>query len=469
MIRISRGTAALLAALDLLTVVAAFAAAYVLRFRWGLLAVVEVEAPSVVDYAKALAAVLVVFFLVFRARGLYRDVLPRGIDVIEESFNALNVSVVIVLAASFFYREITYSRSVCLLAWGLMCVGLPIPRLLQLGARRRAYARGEGLIPAVVVGSTPAALELAERLDAPIRYGLDVKGVLATPGGEAPPAGVTVLGDLADLESVVASSGVREVLIPDTLERLQLFDVLEVCGRAGVEPRIVPRIYDLFVRAGDLTQLYGVPFVAAREQRGELLSLAAKRLFDLALGGALLLVASPLIAVLAFLVRRESPGAALFVQRRVGQDGRPFDMWKLRSMVQDAEARLSDLVDLDTLDEPVYKLEDDPRVTPIGRFIRRWSLDELPQLWNVVLGNMSLVGPRPEVADVVERYDAHQRRRLKAKPGLTGLQQVEARAAPSLNDRIALDVYYIRRRSFLFDLHLLLRTPWAVLSGRGAT
>ena len=145
-----------------------------------------------------------------------------------------------------------------------------------------------------------------------------------------------------------------------------------------------------------------------------------------------------------------------------------FSMWKLRTMVADAEARLGELVDVEQLAQPVFKLEDDPRVTPLGRRLRRWSLDELPQLWNVVRGDMSLVGPRPEEEAVVRHYDAHHRRRLKARPGLTGLQQIEARAVVDLDERVRLDVYYLRRRTFLFDLWILSRTPRAVLRGEGA-
>jgi exopolysaccharide biosynthesis polyprenyl glycosylphosphotransferase len=468
MIRASRGSVALFALLDLLIVCVSFAVAYSLRFRYGWLAVVDVPPPEVVDYAKALAVMAGVFMLVFRSRGLYGQLPPRGIDVLEQTIGAVNVALVVVLAASFFYREFSYSRSACLLAWALICVLLPIPRLGRLSARRRGYARGEGLLPALVIGSTSAAVDLVRRLSDHRRFGLEIKGIVRTDGAEVP-EGVTVLGEIEDLEAIVRDSGVGEVLISDAVERLQLFEILEVCARAAVSTRIVPRIYDLFVRPSDLSELYGVPFVAAREERLDLLSLATKRTFDLLVGSVLLLVFAPLIAVLALLVRRESPGPALFVQYRIGRAGERFAMWKLRSMVVDAEERLSELVDIAALDQPVYKFEDDPRVNRIGRLLRRWSLDELPQLWNVVRGDMSLVGPRPEVADVVAHYDAHQRRRLKAKPGVTGLQQVDARGSVDLDERIAFDVYYIRRRSFMFDLYLLLRTPWAVLSGRGAT
>jgi exopolysaccharide biosynthesis polyprenyl glycosylphosphotransferase len=466
--RASRASVALRVVADLLIVGTSFVAAYSLRFRFGWLAAVDVEPPEVVDYAKALVLMVSVFLLVFRSRGLYGRLPSRGVDILERTTGAVNIGVVVVLAASFFYREFSYSRSVCLIAWALICVLLPLPRLGQLSLRRRRYARGEGLVPVLIVGSTPAALELLRRLADQRRFGVLVKGIVRTDDSPVPDT-VVSLGDLGSLETIVRSAAVEEVLIPDTLERLQLFEILEVCARQNVATQIVPRIFDLFVRPGDLSELYGVPFVSAQEERLGLVSLAGKRGFDILVGGTLLLLFAPLIGLLALWIRRETSGPALFVQYRVGLGGEHFPMWKLRSMVVDAEERLSELVDLETLDQPVYKIEDDPRVTGVGRLLRRWSLDELPNLWNVVTGDMSLVGPRPEVADVVAHYDAHQRRRLKAKPGLTGLQQVEARGSVDLDERIALDVYYIRRRSFVFDLYLLLRTPWAVLSGRGAT
>ncbi|MCO5170982.1 MAG: sugar transferase [Planctomycetes bacterium] len=470
MIRPSRGESLLLGLIDVAIVVLAFVLAYELRFSLDVGAVTLAPAPFE-RYAEALVVVVAVVLVVLRSRGLYEHLPPRGIDVLEDTLGAVTLASVVVLAASFFYRDFSYSRSVCLLAWGLLVVGLPAPRLLLMVRRRRRYARGLDLVPAVIVGAPGRAHDLARRLGSHRRYGLDVRGVI-TPTGEAPAAAGDAppwLGPLGDLALAVGRAGAREVLICDTLERLELLGVLETCEAIGVEARVVPCVYDLFTTARDLTELHGVPFIAVRERRFELLSRAAKRAVDLVVGGALLVVAAPVIALLAWLVRRESAGAALFVQRRVGEGGAPFRMWKLRSMVDDAEARLGDLVDLERLEAPVFKLEDDPRVTRVGRFLRRWSLDELPQLWNVVKGDMSLVGPRPEEEAIVARYDAHHRRRLKAKPGLTGLQQLEARGSPDLDERVRLDVYYIRRRTLLFDLWLLARTPWAVLRGRGAT
>ncbi len=472
MIRPSRGQALLLGLVDLALVAAAFVAAYVLRFGFE----VGMVTPATADfgrYAEALVVIVVVFHVVLRSRGLYDHLPPRGIDVLEETLGAVTFGSVLVLAASFFYRDVTYSRSVCLIAWALMAASIPAPRLLLLARRRRRYARGLDLVPAVIVGAPERAYDLARRLASHRRYGLDVRGILTpeatppTPPGRAP-GSPPWLGPVRDLAVLARKAGAREVLISGTLERLELLTVLETCEAIAVEARVVPAVYDLFTTARDLTELHGVPFIAVRERRFELLSRALKRAFDLVVGLLLLAPAAPLIVLLALLVRRESPGPALFVQRRVGENGRPFRMWKLRSMVVDAEARLPELVDLARLEAPVFKLEDDPRVTRVGRFLRRWSLDELPQLWNVVRGDMSLVGPRPEEEAIVARYDAHHRRRLKAKPGLTGLQQLEGRAASDLDERVRLDVYYLRRRTFLFDLWILARTPWAVLRGKGA-
>ncbi|MCA8921126.1 MAG: exopolysaccharide biosynthesis polyprenyl glycosylphosphotransferase [Planctomycetes bacterium] len=457
MITASRGERALLVLMDALLVAGALTLAYVLRFAYEVGAVTQIPPAPLGRYAQALVVALVVFHVVLHYARLYERIAARGHDVVEETWRAVTLASLLVLAASFFYRDVSYSRTVTLLGWGLCALVLPIPRLALLGRRRRAYARGARLLPVLLAGSAQRIADLEARLANRRVFGVDVRTRLAVE--ETPELAAAVEAALGD---------VREVLLTDGIPRLALLEVLEVCERRGVAARVVPLLYDLFVVPDDLDEVYGVAFISIHERRFELLSRALKRAFDLLVGGALLVLAAPLLAFLAWRIRRESPGPGFFVHTRVGEQGKPFAMWKLRTMVTDAEAKLRELVTLDDLAEPVYKLEDDPRVTPLGKRLRAWSLDELPQLWNVVKGDMSLVGPRPEWEVVVQRYDAHQRRRLKAKPGLTGLQQLEARGVEDLDERIRLDVYYIRRRSFLFDLWLLARTPLAVWRGVGA-
>jgi len=197
------------------------------------------------------------------------------------------------------------------------------------------------------------------------------------------------------------------------------------------------------------------------------LNRAIKRALDVAGGLIGLILAAPLLPLLAVAIKLDSPGPGFFVQERVGENGRPFRMVKLRTMVDGAEEMLPALVDLESLPSPAFKLRDDPRVTRVGRFLRRTSLDELPQLWNVLRGEMSLVGPRPEETRVVRLYNDWHRRRLAVKPGITGPMQVNGRADLSLDERTRLELDYVRHYSLWKDICILLRTVVAVVSGRG--
>jgi lipopolysaccharide/colanic/teichoic acid biosynthesis glycosyltransferase len=177
---------------------------------------------------------------------------------------------------------------------------------------------------------------------------------------------------------------------------------------------------------------------------------------------------APFWSVIALLIWLEDGGPVFFLQTRVGQDGRLFKIVKFRTMVVNAEALLPGLVNIEGLKEPVFKLEEDPRVTRLGRFLRRSSLDEVPQLINVLRGEMSLVGPRPEELQVVQQYGIWEQRRLKTKPGLTGLQQVQCRGSVSLKERVRWDILYLRKQSLLLDFWICLKTVYVVLLGKGA-
>jgi lipopolysaccharide/colanic/teichoic acid biosynthesis glycosyltransferase len=196
--------------------------------------------------------------------------------------------------------------------------------------------------------------------------------------------------------------------------------------------------------------------------------MAMKRALDLLVSATLLALLAPLLLSIAVLIVLDSGRPALFRQRRAGQEGRPFTMVKFRTMVVDAEERLGELVDLEQLDEPAFKIPDDPRVTRAGRLLRRASLDELPQLINVLRGDMSLVGPRPEEEAVVALYDERQRIRLAVKPGLTGPMQVYGRGDLTFEERLAMERDYLDNLSVLGDLAILLRTPSAIFRGSGA-
>jgi lipopolysaccharide/colanic/teichoic acid biosynthesis glycosyltransferase len=492
-----------LAAGDLAALSGSLYAAYLLRFRYEILALERVHVVPFAEYLKPLAVLLLIVPVLFRLFDLYRtDGLHSGIDEIYAIAKAVSVGALVVLALTFFFRRegFQYSRLTFAYWWALSIASVAA---LHAGFRRHLRARfraGLDRRRALVVGEPSAYL--LEKLRTEPAFGVEVVGYVdleeeecpgrgggggADVGEESGRAGVLTrsavgarraslvalprLGAARELAAVLSRGGFDEAIIVEAgLTHRALLETIDACERARVEVRLIPPIYDLLVEPRDFAFVEGVPLVRIDEARFRRLSLAAKRAFDIAASGALLVLLAPLFAVLAMLIRRGSPGPAFFVQERAGEGGRPFRMLKFRTMVADAERRLGEVVALERLREPVFKLERDPRVTPIGRFLRRFSLDELPQLVNVLCGDMSMVGPRPEEARIVERYDVWQRRRLKVRPGITGLQQVLARGALSdLNERVRLDVYYVRKRSFLLDLVIMARTLFVVVSGRGAT
>lgn len=265
---------------------------------------------------------------------------------------------------------------------------------------------------------------------------------------------------LASLDRVlVASSQMEEELISD---------LLRVCRAMHVKLSLVPPVPGMFGTAVQLNHIADLPVVEYNTWDVARSTLFLKHVLDLAICIIVLPVAAPLCAVLALAVKLDSPGPAMFTQIRVGLGGRPFRMFKLRTMVKDATERLPDLITLDELSEPVFKLDGDPRITRVGHVLRRWSLDELPQLLNVLLGQMSMVGPRPEQIEVVEMYGPDHLFRLQVKPGLTGPMQVFGRGSLSFAERLAVERDYVENLTLRRDLRLLALTFAAVIRGRGA-
>ena len=260
----------------------------------------------------------------------------------------------------------------------------------------------------------------------------------------------------------------RIVFAPASFDEHVFEAVLETARASGVSLSFVPPSRSAFGTAVHLDHLSELPVLEYSTDDLSRSTLLLKRVLDVSLSAvALMLLALPMVAV-AIAIKLDSRGPVLFQQWRSGQDGKPFHMLKFRTMVVDAEALLLDLVCFDELPEPMFKLSKDPRTTRVGRFLRRWSIDELPQLLNVLKGEMSLVGPRPEQVDLVERYSPEQRRRIEVKPGITGPMQVNGRGALSLDERLALEFDYIENLSIGRDLRILGMTVSAVFRGDGA-
>ena len=261
----------------------------------------------------------------------------------------------------------------------------------------------------------------------------------------------------------------RIIVASQTIDEATIAELVGFCTSRGIKLSVVPPMRGMFGTAVELSHVSDLPVLQYNTWGVPRSTLALKRVLDVAGAGVGLLLASPLMLLAAAAIFVESGRPVFFVQRRAGRGGRPFRMLKFRTMVADAEHRLPDVVDLDTLSEPVFKLRGDPRVTGVGRLLRRTSVDELPQLFNVVRGDMSLVGPRPEQLELVERYtDEQQRVRLSVKPGMTGPMQVYGRGDLTLAERLAVEREYVENLSLARDLRLLAMTVAVVRSGKGA-
>jgi exopolysaccharide biosynthesis polyprenyl glycosylphosphotransferase len=281
---------------------------------------------------------------------------------------------------------------------------------------------------------------------------------------------VPVLGELDDVRRLAVELGVDGVIVAggSYSSAADLRRLGWAMQGLELDLLVVPSLTDIAGPRVHMRHVAGLPFVQVEEPQSDRAGGWAKRLFDLVVAGSLVVLLSPLLALVALLVRLQDGGPVFYRQRRVGAGGAVFDMVKFRSMVVDAEARLDELADANEHDGVLFKIREDPRITRIGRFIRKFSIDELPQLFNVLRGEMSLVGPRPPLVDEYERYEQDTHRRLLVRPGMTGLWQVSGRSDLPWSEAVRLDLYYVDNWSMVIDLVIMLKTVKAVLVSKGA-
>jgi exopolysaccharide biosynthesis polyprenyl glycosylphosphotransferase len=325
----------------------------------------------------------------------------------------------------------------------------------------------------LVVGAGPKARLVAMRLLVQGGDHLELVGYVGqNEGGEVSgPAstGARYYGPPEDLGEIAIDQRVNRVVIADDeLSARAVGEIIATCRSSQVTVTMVPANQAVLGPGTELNRIADVPMLDFQFGDPPRSTMAIKRTMDLIVGVSMLTITAPLLAIAALAIRLDSPGPVFFRQVRVGRDGRNFTMYKLRTMIANAEEQLDSLIDLDALDEPAFKIANDPRVTRVGRVLRRSSFDEVPQFINVVKGDMSLVGPRPEEEAVVALYDERQRQRLRVKPGLTGPMQVAGRGGLTFEERLALERDYVDNLTITGDLKILLRTPRAVIRGDGA-
>ena len=391
---------------------------------------------------------------------------------IDELHRILNAAVIgtLVVAATGSFANVLLRRSGLVLLFGAAMVCVTIERE---GARRvfmRLRTRGTMVRHVVIAGANPEGRDIAAMLQTEPWLGYDVVGFVDdNPPNLEPVPGLAVLGGTSDLPgilrrypgaSVIVASSAVESAVTNRLARDLLDD--------GIHVELSSTLRDISSQRLTVRPLGRFPVVYVEPVVRGGWRAWAKRSFDVLAALFGLVLAAPVLAVAALAIKVTSAGPVLFRQTRVGRDSEPFHVLKLRTMVVDAEDRLAELRELNEADGPLFKMRDDPRITGVGRFLRQTSLDELPQLWNVLRGEMSLVGPRPALPHETEEWDALLAQRLRVKPGITGMWQVSGRSDASFEDYTRLDLYYVDNWSLATDLAILAKTVPVVLLRQGA-
>ena len=478
----SRLLVALIFSLDLALVAAAFFLAYWLRSA----AIPELFPGSVTAlyplaaYLPLLPFILLIWGVLLLASGSYRS--HRTVPLAEEAWAILRVCATGLgaLALGIFALRLDekllggdeFSRLWVLLVAVLAGLLLIAEKLALRILSRYVRARGYNYRTVLIVGTHEGAVALADSILDHRYWGFKILGFVSHPQAENPalPPRYKLLGTIDDILDIVDSEAVDDVLFcvnRRDLDRME--DLFLALHEQGIRTRFALNLFPHTKARTHFDELDGVPLLTFSTAPERPVPMAFKRLVDVAMSILLLAIGLPVVLAIALTIKLTSGGGVLYRQIRCGLNGRRFTLYKFRTMVAGAEARKGELLHLNEMNGPVFKLKRDPRVTWVGRILRRSSLDELPQLWNVLRGDMSLVGPRPPIPDEVAHYQRWQRRRLSMKPGLTCLWQISGRNQIDFDRWMELDLQYIDSWSPWLDMKILLKTVPAVLSGRGAS
>ena len=360
-------------------------------------------------------------------------------------------------------------RRLVMLTLALVTLSLCARRLIYRTLMYRRFERGQDTRNVLIVGTGPEAYALRHHLERIHHLGYTFKGFIDVPGASSRTMSLSgdVVGTIDTLFQHARKQFVDEILFTMPCERRVVLDVLHQARLHGIDLRVVPDLYEGLGWNSPVEYIGHFPTIPLH--RGEVpeLGFQLKRVLDLFFSGLVLLVLAPFLLLIAMAIKLESPGPVFYASERIGKKGRIFRCFKFRTMVQDAEKRRAELMHMNERDGVLFKVTNDPRITRVGRFLRKYSLDELPQFINVLRGDMSIVGPRPPIASEVLEYKLNQLRRLDVTPGITGLWQVQARQDPSFDSYVSLDVAYIDGWSMWLDFKIIIRTIGVVFSGTG--
>ena len=450
---------------DLCFVATAIVVAYWVRFESGwtpeTLALHKGGTPPLDDYFRLIPLMAIIWLMVLKTLKLYRPESNATLSVFWTLCKASGIALIATLAALFFiYHHDAYSRWVMLLASGFSLVWLFLGRLVLHRFRQAVHAQGVGVSRVALIGYDARSEKFINILKARLNSGYELVGIVAETV-DVDDSAVLSLGESQNILEIVQKHRLDTLFISSpTVPNETILQILHACEGVPLQINVLPELSE-FIKGGTetITFFEGIPVLQLRETPMQGVRGIVKRLIDIVFSVFALIVLSPLMLTITIVIRLTSPGKAIFRQERVGRAGKPFNIYKFRSMRADAEENIGH----------VWAEADDPRQTSLGKFLRRWSLDELPQFFNVLKGDMSLVGPRPEMSGLIDTFSEsipHYLARQRVKSGMTGWAQVNGlRGNTSLEERISYDRYYIENWSLGLDIKIILKTLWAIKKG----
>jgi exopolysaccharide biosynthesis polyprenyl glycosylphosphotransferase len=421
---------------------------------------------------------LLIWHILFSVFALYHSKrLSSRWEEVRDICGATTLGSLIIAGTAVIFRIWVVNRTFLILFWLLITGSVILSRVIIRAVLAYARRHGKNQRNLLVIGTNSRALSLVERIQAKPELGYRILGFADEQWDgmeEFKRHGHSLVADFESLPGYVRRNVVDEIVLALPIRSFHTFAsrIAGACEQQGIIVRFMPNIFDLKEAKQRADEFGGEGLIGHDSTIADGWGLAIKRLIDIVVSLTAIIFLSPVMALTALLVKLTTPGPIFFIQKRMGRNKRMFDIYKFRTMVVDAEKRLKDLEDKNEADGAVFKIKNDPRITPIGRFLRKTSIDELPQLFNVLKGDMSLVGPRPlQVRDyeLFETFcDDWQRRRFSVRPGITCLWQIKGRSSTTFEKWMELDLQYIRTWSLWLDLQILAKTVPAVLKGSGA-
>ena len=474
----SQGAVKLGMALDAVTVLGAAAVATLYKFHAGPVAVAEGFWRSTLIHSRSLGILLAlsggfIFALIATSRRLNLYFPKRLTSYLHEqrlSAQACFTSGLLLTGALYIIHADDIPRTIVLVTLGLVTVAVGLRRLIYRLLMYRRFDCGMDTRNVLIVGSGTEAQALRKHLDSISHLGYTFKGFVEFSGSASrAPAGMGKAVDSLDtLFQNARQEFVDEIFFTTPCERGVMKGVLEKARIHGIDVRVVPEMYGSLGWNNPIEYIGQFPTIPLYRGRVPEVGLIFKRALDILLSGMALIVLAPVLLAIAVAIKLDSPGPIFYLSERFGKKGRVFRCVKFRTMVRDADKLRADVQHMNERDGVLFKISNDPRITRLGRFLRKYSLDELPQFINVLRGDMSVVGPRPPLASEVREYKLNHLRRLDVIPGITGLWQVQARQDPSFDSYISLDVAYIDNWSIWLDLKIIVRTIGVVFAGTGS-